>query len=316
MGGSCYHRHPTTISSIQAKVQSKSMPVVTKVIFPERISLGGLYLADVAFPHQRKWIGEALGEFSTPVPDNKVLGLQVSGHASDTVFESAAESLRIMRSFDLSTSKFSDSLLKAIVQLEQTTELRLDFVPFEDNHVAKLAPMKNLTTLWLLHTAITNKSIRQLAVLPNLHHLVLKNTEITDGGLVHFKELPALTSLLLPSGITDNGLEELSNHKTLLHLDLSNSKVTNEGLKYLGTLANLQTLCLNDTVIGDIGVEHLKSLTNLKTLYISGTTLSDKGLGALEKIGLEYLEIRDTRVTEIGIARFHASLPECIVAGP
>jgi hypothetical protein len=293
------------------------MSAATKFTFPDRISLGGLYLAAKSFPHQRKWVGEAVGEVTPAVPEDKVLGLQISGHITDNMLTESQETLRSLQSFDLSTVRFSDTIMKEISQLDQTIELRLDFVPFEDAHVARLAPLKKLSTIWFLHTAITNKSLRQLATMPALQHLVLKKTDITDGGLVHLRDLKELKTLLLPSEITDNGLEELANLDNLLHLDISNTKVSDKGLEFVATMSNLQTLCLNDTVVGDSGLKHLSNLASLRTLYLSGTKVSDKGLPNLEKLtALDYLEIRDNSVTDAGLQRLRTALPSCTVFGP
>lgn len=293
------------------------MTSVTKFTFPERISLGGLYLAAKTFPHQRKWVGEAIGEVTPTLSDDKMLGLQVSGHTTEGMLTESQAILRNLKSFDLSTVRFSESILKEVVQLDQTIELRLDFVPFEDNHVTKLSALKNLATIWFLHTAITNKSLRHLATMQALQHLVLKKTDITDGGLVHLRDLRKLTTLLLPSEITDNGLEELANLDNLLHLDISNTKVSDKGLEFVSTMKNLQTLCLNDTAIGDKGLTHLSNLTNLRTIYLSGTKITDKGIVNLEKLTqLDYLEIRDVNVTEAALQKLRTAAPNCTVFGP
>ncbi|MBX9666295.1 MAG: hypothetical protein K2X93_01700 [Candidatus Obscuribacterales bacterium] len=293
------------------------MTSATKFTFPDRISLGGLYLAGKSFPHQRKWVGEAVGEVAPALAEDKLLGLQISGHISESMLAEFQPILKKLQSFDLSTVRFSDNVLKEITQLEDTVELRLDFVPFEDNHVAKLAPMKNLATVWFLHTSISNKSLRYLASLPSLQHLILKKTEITDGGLVHLRDAKQLSTLLLPSEITDNGLEELANLDNLIHLDLSNTRVTDQGLEFVSTMANLQTLCVNDTAVGDAGLTALSRLAKLRTLYISGTKVSDKGLTNLEPLkNLEYLEIRDNKVTDIALQRLRSAIPACNVFGP
>jgi len=293
------------------------MSAVTKFTFPDRISLGGLYLAARSFPHQRKWVGEAVGEVTPNIPEDKLLGLQISGHITEAMLTESQDILRKLESFDLSTVRFSDNVLKEISQLDQTIELRLDFVPFEDVHVSKLAPLKRLSTIWFLHTAITNKSLRQLGTMPSLQHLILKKTDITDGGLVHLRDLKDLKTLLLPSEITDNGLEELANLSNILHLDISNTKVTDKGLEFVATMSNLQTLCLNDTAVGDAGLKHLAKLEGLRTLYLSGTKVSDKGLSNLESLkSLEYLEIRDNNVTEGVLQKLRTAVPSCTVFGP
>ncbi|HMP49996.1 MAG TPA: hypothetical protein PKD05_00420, partial [Candidatus Melainabacteria bacterium] len=169
--------------------------MTVKAIFPTKISLGNLYFAEERFPHQRNWLGEAAGEFSMEIPPGKMLGLALSGQVEEEMLEELAGPMSILSSLDLSTVRYSAKFISTISQLERIKELRLDFTPFEDNHVQYLKSLPELSTLWLLFTAISNKGIKNLSALPSLTHLVLKNTEITDAGLSHLREFKSLKTL-------------------------------------------------------------------------------------------------------------------------
>src|SRR5262249_22360996 len=67
--------------------------------------------------------------------------------------------------------------------------------------------------------------------------------------------------------ITDAGLKELKELKSLETLNLLNTMVTDAGLKELKELKSLQTLGLRDTKVTDMGVKELKAaLHGLKIL--------------------------------------------------
>ena len=51
------------------------MPKDISVSFPEKQSLGSLYTAEQAFPHLRKWIGEARGKVVVQVSEERMLGV-------------------------------------------------------------------------------------------------------------------------------------------------------------------------------------------------------------------------------------------------
>ena len=77
--------------------------------------------------------------------------------------------------------------------------------------------------------------------------------------------------------ITDAGLKELCEHKSLTTLDLSFTKVTTSELKELVGLPNLTALVpFHET--SDADLTELKGLKNLTTLHLSYTQITDAGL--------------------------------------
>jgi formylglycine-generating enzyme required for sulfatase activity len=80
--------------------------------------------------------------------------------------------------------------------------------------------------------------------------------------------------------------------------------LTDVGLQQLKEMKSLQTLSLYWTRVTDAGLEHLGGLSNLKVLYLVGTPVSDVGFAHLQGLPLEQLYVPGTRVTDRGVAKF------------
>jgi hypothetical protein len=178
-----------------------------------------------------------------------------------------------------------------------------------------LVDFPDLRTVWLTGTQVSDRGIGALCGLPVLLNLVLKNTNITDAALEKIRSL-RLSSITLPSQISDSALPALSSIASLKRLDLSSTSVSDQGLAALASLPMLEELYLSDTGVGDAGVVHLAKVKSLKTLFMSGTKVSDAALPLFEAMTwLQHLELRDTGVTEIAVARLRLKLPGCAIFG-
>src|SRR5437868_6633691 len=94
-------------------------------------------------------------------------------------------------------------------------------------------------------------------------------------------------------------------------VDLDNTKVTDAGLKELKEVKSLQTLYLSVTAVTDAGLKELKELKNLQTLYLNGTKVTDRGLKELKDLkNLRTLEVAFTAVTDAGVKELKAALPK------
>lgn len=104
--------------------------------------------------------------------------------------------------------------------------------------------------------------------------------------------------------ITDAGLQMLSRHPGLTHLDLSSNQLTDEVLRHIGHLKNLEVLNLSNTQITGTGLRHLEDLDRLRELRLNHAPVIDDALQYLSGLtGLERLHLDSTRVTGAGFAR-------------
>jgi internalin A len=84
-------------------------------------------------------------------------------------------------------------------------------------------------------------------------------------------------------GMTDAGLRELAELKTLQYLFLYNTPVTDAGMKELAGLTSLQALSLASTKVTDVGLKELTGLNNLQFLHLARTQVTDAGVAKLQK---------------------------------
>ncbi len=97
-------------------------------------------------------------------------------------------------------------------------------------------------------------------------------------------------------------VDEKSQGKPAIGVDLNGTQVTDVGLKHLKGFKNLQSLCLEYTKVTDAGMEHLKGLTKLQDLSLGGTMVSDAGLEHLRGLtNLQMLHLDGTNVTDAGL---------------
>ena len=135
--------------------------------------------------------------------------------------------------------------------------------------------------------------------------------------MINLKEIATIQSLVLPKDITDKGLEELKDCKSLTYLDLSFTKITDVGMAHIAALNELQTLYLSDTAISDASVANLKNMSKLHTLFLSGTSVTDACLTTIEQLpALGFIEMRDSRVSVKGVNALRANRPNLEIIGP
>jgi hypothetical protein len=131
----------------------------------------------------------------------------------------------------------------------------------------------------------------------------LFDTKVTDEGLKELKEFKSLQTLVLTgTKVTDEGLKELIGLTSLRRLDLSITAVSGEGLKELKGLTSLQEVGLAGTKVTDTGLRGLMELKSLQILNLSDTQITDEGLKGLKGLtNLRTLYLGRTKVTGAGL---------------
>lgn len=169
----------------------------------------------------------------------------------------------------------------------------VDAFRLTDSQVARLAKHSQIISLDLGHCPeITDVSLRTVAGMTNLRRLYLDRTGITDRGLAHLK-LSRLEFLnVTQTQITDAGMREIAEIKTLKKLHIKRCKrITDLGVAAICKLDGLEEFHASDTLITDNSLVHLASLKKLVYLQI----------------------IHCPNITNHGIQKFIRQRPDCDV---
>ena len=107
----------------------------------------------------------------------------------------------------------------------------------------------------------------------------LADGKIGDDQVASVKPLGNVINSLNLRGteVTDKGLEQLKELKSLVRLHLERTKITDAGLAHLAALENLEYLNLYGTEITDAGVQSLAGSKKLKRLYVWQTKMTEEG---------------------------------------
>ncbi len=133
----------------------------------------------------------------------------------------------------------------------------------------------------LSNSLVTDEGLAQLARIPRLRHLNLDDCrEITSAGMAHLAGLTHLRKLSLNrTAVDDAGLAHLAALPTLTELSLvGNAGVTDAGAAHLARCPALKVLQLQDTRVGDQGLAHLKAARELRELRLDGSRVTERGM--------------------------------------
>lgn len=159
----------------------------------------------------------------------------------------------------------------------------------------------------------SSKHLPGLKSLVDLRALLFDDAQISDTGLKDVKNIRSLTFLDLGgTSVTDVGLKEVGEAYNLKSLFLYRCpRITDAGLRELRDLEELRVLDLHDTRITDIGMPELAMFENLLKLDLRRTAITDAGLGELKELeSLKYLDLGGCRrITDAGVAELQEFLP-------
>lgn len=160
-----------------------------------------------------------------------------------------------------------------------------------------------------------------LAGVPNTKCLRLWGTQVNDTNLEAVAGLNNLESLVIVDGVnvSDAGVAHLKKLDQLDWLILTGSQITDESISVFAKLPRLRDLNLAASELTNSGVSRLSSSKKLRKLYLHGmdnraNRVDDNGIMALKSLpNLQFLGVKNTQVTDDGIAKFTASCPSCKV---
>ncbi len=233
--------------------------------------------------------------------------------------------MKDLKRLDLSLTRISDRGLRALKAAPAIEELNLYFAEqISDEGAAIVKGWKQLRGINLRGTKITDSTLEFLSGVPTLEWLDIGWAQITDTGLGHLAPLSSLRRLTMGGNkLTDTSLQFLRQMPQIEYLDVGGTQRTDSGLwsllltdtgvQAIATVTELRDLRLAGTAITGRGLELLKPLAKLERLNLQGCRrLRDDAASALAEFRqLRVLDLKDSGLSEQGVARIRAALPGC-----
>jgi hypothetical protein len=142
----------------------------------------------------------------------------------------------------------------------------------------------SLDNVQFLGPQLSDDKLKVLKRVPHLRILTLTNTQVTDEGLAELKEFADLNCLYIANIDLTKLVGPAAAHRNSL------PRITGKGLASLKDLPNLQVVQLIGTSTTDQDLRHLSALTKLV-----------------------FVDLKDTKVTNAGVAELSKALPNCRV---
>ncbi|WP_020470036.1 leucine-rich repeat domain-containing protein [Zavarzinella formosa] len=168
-------------------------------------------------------------------------------------------------------------------------------------------PLKAFTAMNLSKQPITDDGLKTLRNVATLTDLNLSETSVSDAGANELKAMQALTNLnLRDSRVTNKGLKTLLESKTLKRIDLGPKQVDDETLSLLHEHDRLTLLSFTRCKYGEP-----RLAANVNGIVLVGTPVTDAGLKLLAAYPkLEFINVRNSRVTDAGVAELLKTFPK------
>jgi len=186
-----------------------------------------------------------------------------------------------------------------------------DYRAYDDRDTGRRAAPRS--PLWL-------RNFLGIDYFDTAHYVCLERHGV-DQHLAILKDLPYVDIVRLDgSGVTDEAVIQLQGLNYLRVVTLANQNATDQALKHLQPMTQLQVLHVGPghprNHVTNAGVGHLARLKNLRHLYLTNAgAVTDDCLVHLEHLtNLRTLRLEGTSVTEEGVARLQAKLPNCRIS--
>ena len=197
--------------------------------------------------------------------------------------------------------------------LKRLRGLALEDAKLTDAGMAHFAGLTELDDLDLMRVPISDEASSTIAGLTKLRILFLRGTLIGGDGLVHLKDMKQLRKLdLSETGANDAGMKYLAGMNELVWLNLWNTMVGNDGVAEVVKLPKIQYLNLDNTRIDDDALKLVAKMPELHAALLERNPGHRRRPGppALVPQLLKKLELRQTEVTEEGVAALKKALPK------
>lgn len=173
------------------------------------------------------------------------------------------------------------------------------------NCYKELTSLSKLRRVSLGGTDLEDKDIDILLNFPNVESLDLGHNKLTDACFDTFAKLTNLQYLDLSNNcIHGLNIDRLTKLPKLQYLNLELNPISDDALLESPLSSNsIETLKLSQTKICGKGLLAVKGCTALKDLDLEDTPIDDDSLQYLSSPTLEKLDLRNTEITEHGIAK-------------
>jgi internalin A len=187
---------------------------------------------------------------------------------------------------------------------------------FSGKDLELVSGYRTLRVLYVVGRPLVDKDLLSLPKLKALNKIVLEDCPgISDEGMESISELAKLQTLLLDkTSVGDAGLRHLAKLGNLQELSLRETKVTDDGLREIARLKDLRTLDLSGTMMSGAGLQELTALGSLEVLYLNNTQVDENAVKHLTKLRqLRRLFLDNTRLSEDAVRAIRRAIPQCRV---
>lgn len=258
--------HACAESQKQQSIATKSQSQDRVLEFPEKYSIGRLYLfkkldlsthmIETSNATVRK---HAQGRVTIPQKGYSFLvGNYTLGESLQPLQNLKGADLQALK---LNKLTFKEDDLKYLTEMTGLKRIELDSTDVGDQGLKTIAKLPSLVYITLARSLVTGKTLADLAPLKQLTDLQLGHNAISDGNLNGVTSIQSLKVFQVQScQLKDKDLEPIGHLKNLESLTLhENKKITDNGLKYLAKLPNLHYLDVGQTSITINGLKVLKN---------------------------------------------------------
>ncbi len=269
---------------------------VRKLTFPREVSLGKLYTFDnrgndyrfvggkLLSENYGRYVGEARGEITVPVPKNEQIYLIASYELTEKpelLYKVAPDAVDCL-SFTMGGIMVDmKNCIKPVTHLTGLRYLEFAVAEFDDNAVAPLKALTNLEGLNLHLTGITGPCLKELLAMKKLVNLDISSNILKPVAFTYVAQMSKLKKLdAARTGITDDGMREIAKLPVLCDLSLTQNAITGKGLAYLSRMKTLRHLNLTGCKLSTSDLLVLKNIP-LETMYLPANQYSPDDLQLL-----------------------------------
>jgi Leucine-rich repeat (LRR) protein len=241
-----------------------------------------------------------------------------------------------LQRLDLSHTRITDEGMLHLKPASQIEDLNLYYAEWvTDQGMTAIRNWKKLKRLDVRGTRISNGTLEIVSHMPQLEALDISNSQITDNGMDMLITLINLKELSLGQGRGSAGdLGFLRVLTTLRSLDIGGAKPTppdmggnrqvgrapapplpENTLKAMAELKELRVLRMGYTGVSTADLKALSVLQSVEKLGLEECPrVDDAALAELRNWkSLKYLDLQDTKVTELGVAALRKAKPGLVI---